>query len=478
MKKIVSALLLVLLLGMVCIPGFAATSASLTGPDTVRAGDTITVTFKLNGSGIYGISGTLEYDADQLTLTGTSQKIASPWMVEFNGDNFVAYDNNLSTPINNNASIFTATFRVKSGLATGTQIQVSVKDIVATDGSADQEIGTASYVKTIAAPKSTDNTLKSLTVGNATISPAFSPEITAYTAQVPYEVNKLELSYETNDSKATVTVNNPTLKVAGTTDVTIQVTSESGSVKTYTIQVTRAQDPNYQPSGNNALSNIFVEGFQLSPYFSAEVTQYIVWLPYETENVVVRGTAADSKATVTVEGGSDLVAGADNAIRVICTAENGDQKVYTIIAKRAAAHDGGDGPAQPEVVYHTVFWVVDGNVTAETYEAGSLPAFTGSTDKASDECFTYTFAGWHTEIVAVSGDAVYVATYTKTVIEKEEQNPDPQPSTPSTEAPGQNVTATEETGIGTGAVVVIAILCVVVGCVVGLIVPKKTQAKQ
>ena len=231
MKKIVSALMvLMLILGVMCVSSSAATaSASLTGPTTVRAGDTITLTFKLNGTGILGASGTMSYDSNQLTLSSTKQSIASPWMVEFNGKDFVAYDNNLTSPINSNKSLFTVTFKVNSKLATGTKVQVSVKNVIASDGSADSNVGTVTYSVNIAAPKSTDNTLKSLTVSNATISPAFSPSVTAYTANVPYEVSKLNLSYKTNDSKATVSVNNPTLTVDGTTKVTIKVTSESGS---------------------------------------------------------------------------------------------------------------------------------------------------------------------------------------------------------------------------------------------------------
>lgn len=73
----------------------------------------------------------------------------------------------------------------------------------------------------------------------------------------------------------------------------------------------------------------------------------MIWLPYETESVSVTGTAADSKASVRVEGGTGLAAGQDNVIKVICIAENGTEKVYTIIAKRAAAHDGSTEPTQP-----------------------------------------------------------------------------------------------------------------------------------
>lgn len=348
MKKIISIIaILVLVVSLAVSVSAASASAILTGPDTVRAGDTITLTFNLSGSGIFGASGTLSYDAGQLELTGTKQKIGSPWMVEFNGNNFVAYDNNLTNPINSSTALFTATFKVKSSVATGANISVSYTGVTASDGSADANIGTVSYSVTVAAPMSADNALKSLTVSNATISPAFSAGTTSYTAEVPFEVSKLDVKAQANDGKAKVSVNSPNLTPNSTTNVTVTVTAENGSKKTYTISVKRAQDPNYVASSNNDLSGIAVDGFLLSPVFTAENTQYVIWLPYETENVTVIGTAADSKASVTVEGGSELKAGQDNEIKVICTAEDGTQKVYTVVAKRAAAHDGSVDPTEP-----------------------------------------------------------------------------------------------------------------------------------
>ena len=349
MKRIISlAIALLLCVSLFAVTAFAASvSASLTGPGTVRAGDTITLSFNLNGSGIFGASGTLNYDSSVLTLAGTSQKIGNGWAVEFNGNNFVAYDNNLAKPINGNTTLFTVAFTVKSGVAAGTAINVSYTGVTASDGSADINVGTVTYSKSVAAPLSTDNNLGSLTVSNATISPAFSAGTTSYTASVPFEVSKLNVSATAADSKAKVSVNSPTLTPNGNTNVTITVTAENGATKTYTIKVAREQDPNYVPSSNNDLSSISVDGFLLSPAFSAENTKYVIWLPYETESVTVSGKAADSKASVAVEGGSELKAGQDNEIKVICTAEDGTKKVYTVVAKRGPAHDGSTEPTDP-----------------------------------------------------------------------------------------------------------------------------------
>lgn len=357
MKKVISILTVLVLCLALMLPmtvSAASASASLTGPGTVRAGDTITLSFNLNGSGIFGASGTLSYDSSQVTLSGTTQKIGSPWAVEFNGNNFVAYDNNLSNPINGNKTLFTVTFKVKS-VAAGTNIKISYTSVKASDGSADANVGTVTYSTTIAAPLATDNNLASLTVSNATISPAFSAGTTSYTANVPFEVSKLNVSATAADGKAKVSVNSPNLTPNGTTKVTVTVTAENGAKKTYTISVKRAQDPNYKASDNNKLSGISVDGFLLSPAFNTDTTQYVVWLPYETTSIKIGGSATDGKASVAVEGGDNLAAGQDNPVKVICTAENGDKKTYTVIVKRAAAHDGSveelpDEPSTDEPV--------------------------------------------------------------------------------------------------------------------------------
>jgi len=347
MQKLISLLFALLLTaGILVLPASAAPSATLTGPSTVRAGDTITLTLSVNGSGILGAGGEIAFDSTALELKSTKQVIASPWMVEFNGMNFVAYDNNQENPINKKTSLLSLTFRVKSGVNTGTRVTVSVKNGITSDGSADISLGSISYSTTIAPPMSSENALQNLTVSNATISPAFSATVTSYTAEVPFEVSKLEIKATAKDGKASVSIDAPTLKPNATTRVTVTVTAENGSKKEYVISVKRAQDPNYVPSGENTLASLQVEGFLLSPVFRTDLTQYLIWLPYEVERVTVTGTATSALASVRVEGGDSLTAGEDTPIRVICSAENGEEKVYTVIAKRAAAHDGEETPSE------------------------------------------------------------------------------------------------------------------------------------
>ena len=396
MKKMVSSLMALIMIMCLLLPltaSAASASASLSGPGTVRAGDSITLTFKLNGTNLSGASGTLSYDSSQLQMTGTKQVIASPWAVEFNGNNMVAYDNNLSAPINGGKDLFTVSFKVKD-VAAGTKITVSYTDVKASDGSADANVGTVSYSVTVAAPLSTNNELASLTVSNAAISPAFNANTTSYTANVPFSVSKLDVKATAADGKAKVSISSPNLTPDGTTNVTITVTAESGAKKTYTIKVHREKDPNYVASGNNDLAGITVDGFLLSPVFSTDITEYVVWLPYETESVKISGKAADGKASVEVVGGDNLAAGQDNPVQVICTAENGEKKTYTVIVKRAAAHDGSvdEKPTTPITESPQATTPMTEPIQATT-AAGEIPSGTEPSDNGGIPWWTLLIVG-------------------------------------------------------------------------------------
>ena len=62
-----------------------------------------------------------------------------------------------------------------------------------------------------------------------------------------------------------------------------------------------------------------------------------------------------------------------------------------------------------------ITWVIDGKVVAEEdYLKGTMPSFKGSTDKAPDENYRYTFTDWSPEVVVAEEDATYTAQYSAT----------------------------------------------------------------
>ena len=60
---------------------------------------------------------------------------------------------------------------------------------------------------------------------------------------------------------------------------------------------------------------------------------------------------------------------------------------------------------------YNVTWYFDGKETVETYQYGELPVYSDSTEKPDDARLSYTFKGWNTPIVPVTGDMLYVATF-------------------------------------------------------------------
>ena len=62
-----------------------------------------------------------------------------------------------------------------------------------------------------------------------------------------------------------------------------------------------------------------------------------------------------------------------------------------------------------------ITWVIDGKVAdEEDYLKGTMPSFKGSTDKAPDDNYRYTFTGWSPEVVVAEEDATYTAQYSET----------------------------------------------------------------
>lgn len=337
MKKILIFICLtVFLLGVAPVGVRAAGSASLSGPSVVRAGDTIAVTFYAGGNS--GGNGTISYDSAVLTLQSTAQVIGAPYVVQFNGNNFLFWDDSRANPISGSTAIFKLTFSVNANVQPGTKVSVSATGVTLSDGSADTGIGTVSYSTTVAPPLSDNCNLRSMTVTGATVSPAFSPSVTGYNASVPFTTSKIDVSAVAEHEKAKVSIQNPALTPGGTTTVQITVTAQKGNTKTYKIAVFRAQDPNYVPSTNKELKALTVEGYALSPAFDKAVTRYYVWLPYETQDLSLSAQAEDTKAKAEV-GTFSLIPGVGVDIPITVTAEDGSQKVYTVTAVRAPEHE-------------------------------------------------------------------------------------------------------------------------------------------
>ncbi|MDE6952479.1 MAG: cadherin-like beta sandwich domain-containing protein [Erysipelotrichales bacterium] len=83
-------------------------------------------------------------------------------------------------------------------------------------------------------------------------------------------------------------------------------------------------------SKENHLSALTVSQGTLDPKFESSKTKYNVDLPGTSKEVTISAKAKDAKAKISGIGKKSLKVG-ENLFKVICTAENGSQKTYTVV---------------------------------------------------------------------------------------------------------------------------------------------------
>lgn len=88
--------------------------------------------------------------------------------------------------------------------------------------------------------RSSDNYLKSLSMKESKIN--FDKDILNYTLEVPFHITKLNLSYILSDVKAKVDVKGNNDLVVGNNVITLLVTAENQTTKTYTLNVNRLKE--------------------------------------------------------------------------------------------------------------------------------------------------------------------------------------------------------------------------------------------
>lgn len=315
-----------------------AAGASFSGSGSVRAGDSVTVTFSVSGSNIQGITAVLHYDSSTLTLTGTRQLIGDSWSVDMSGGNLLAYDQSLNNPISGSSAVLAVTFRVKSGVAAGTKVSATITDIVTSDGNSDQSLNDASWSASVASPPSGNANLSGLSCGSYALSPSFSAGTTEYSVTVPYDVSRLPLDYSAADGGANVSVSGNQLSV-GVNTVVLTVTAANGATRRYTISVTRQPDPTATLSSDADLADLTPSEGKLTPAFAPNITEYAVYVPYETTKLSLSATAKDSKALGVTQPDAALKQG-DNVLTVTCTAEDGTTRDYTVHVVRMPGFAG------------------------------------------------------------------------------------------------------------------------------------------
>lgn len=99
------------------------------------------------------------------------------------------------------------------------------------------------------------------------------------------------------------------------------------SVKVIPVTITSGNTSNY--SSNNYLSNLEVEGYELSPKFNKKTTSYNLTLDNGISKIKIIAEPENSKSTITGDGEFEITS-KDNKFLVTVKSEKGDKRTYTI----------------------------------------------------------------------------------------------------------------------------------------------------
>ena len=194
--------------------------------------------------------------------------------------------------------------------------------------------------------KSSDNYLKELTIQSShEIKPKFNKSIMSYNITVPYEVEKLNLNAITSDKNAKIEIiGNEKFKVGELNVVEIKVTAEDGSIRIYSLNVTRSTT-----SSKTGLKNIEIKDAELSPLFNSNTLEYKTKVKGNKDKLDISVTTIDPNSKYEIIGNENLKAGHNN-ILIKVTDEQGFSSYYSIDVEKEENKILGLSPLQFGIV--------------------------------------------------------------------------------------------------------------------------------
>lgn len=175
----------------------------------------------------------------------------------------------------------------------------------------------------------TDASLKSLISSVGRFNKAFDSEVLEYTLYVDSYVSSVTLSGELNDEYA-ITEDFKTYILTGdNTQISINVTAEDGTVKTYRVNVVKV----YKSSNNN-LSSLIIDGYEIE--FDKNTLEYKITVDSDVTSLDISAIVEHYGAWAKIEGNENFKEG-ENTVAITVYAENGTSKTYKLLVDKKAA---------------------------------------------------------------------------------------------------------------------------------------------
>ena len=170
----------------------------------------------------------------------------------------------------------------------------------------------------------------------------FKPGTTTYNVTVPEDVESVEVYATAQDSNASISgTGNKTLEY-GENALNVVVTAEDGTIKTYTINVTREGEETNETDETegeteiiNGLSNITIGDLELSPAFKKDVYEYTVQYIGENTSLDIQAVPTDPDYTVEILGNEDLKEGENIITILVADGEGNNVATYQLTVNKS-----------------------------------------------------------------------------------------------------------------------------------------------
>jgi hypothetical protein len=281
-------------------------------------------------------------------------------------------------------------------------LAVGDNHIVITVTAEDESSGTYTIDISREAVASSDASLSGLETSVGTLSPSFSPIKYSYTTNVANSVTNIVITATANHSGAIVEGDgNKNLNVGANT-FNITITAQDDVTKRYYQLVVYRADVG--ASSDSTLSGLTVSPGTLDPAFDPGTTEYTVDLAYVDETILITATKSDTKATLSGDTGSCLVAVGANTFTITVTAEDASYTEYTITADRAISSE--DRLADLSVDGYDISPDFDSDTFAYTLNVGNSIDLVAISATALDE--EATIAGTGEKPLSIGENIFYI----------------------------------------------------------------------
>lgn len=324
MKKILSFLLIIFIFVFAGIMNIRAASLSVS-KSNLNPGNVFTLNYSDLPEGCI-----LTYDNSFITMTNTNGFL--------HGSELVAGSGNISFQVNQvslseDKVLYIKIVKNDTGSEEVASVEITINANQKTpqpNTQNNEQTTTTQSTTTNQTPKSNNANLKSLEIkandgSDVVLSPSFSSNVYEYEASVLGTVKTVNINATMEDNKANLVISNNANEelIAGENNkITITVTAEDGTKKSYVVNIRREA-----LTADATLSMLSIEEV---PDFKLKenVFKYTISVASNVNSLNISYSTNDREANVEITGNENLKDG--SVIKLLITASDGTKKEYTI----------------------------------------------------------------------------------------------------------------------------------------------------